>query len=253
MKKLSRKDLELIGERVFRGYNKLPTVQIEKLNKLNPTLLAEELLGLTVDYTHLSKDGLTLGVTSFGDLGIQVYDDDFGEEYYYLDGKTILIEKNLTLPVAVVGRRNFTIMHEVSHHILRMLFPKEYGSQRSHFRMLQTSDKFDWGEWQADVLTSSVLMPKDYIDRARFIFQMEDYIPILHSLTNNSNYQKFCTIADYLGVSKQALAIRMKRLGYIGEAYIGINRHKLIELYKDKDEVLRYGNNEDYCEMPEMQ
>ena len=46
-----------------------------------------------------------------------------------LDGKTILIESDLMKEGANIGRRNYTVSHESCHHILKMLFPHDYGAQ----------------------------------------------------------------------------------------------------------------------------
>ena len=68
-------------------------------------------LGLSFDYRHLSRDRLTLGLTAFeeGD-GVEVFDSPF-EEFYVLDGKTMLIEEDLQNDEEKVGRCNFTKTH----------------------------------------------------------------------------------------------------------------------------------------------
>lgn len=48
------------------------------------------------------------------------------------DGKTILIERDLIEDVENTGRRNFTITHEVSHQVLKMLYPMDYGASQYH-------------------------------------------------------------------------------------------------------------------------
>ena len=55
--------------------------------------MLEKVLGLTVEYMHLSYDGDILGLTSFGELGVQVFENDDEESFYFLDGKTVLVRR----------------------------------------------------------------------------------------------------------------------------------------------------------------
>ena len=71
--------------------------EVEALNKKLAELSGEELtrlLGLTIDHRHLSEDGLTLGLTSYEEVGVEVFGNE-QEEMYFLDGSTVLIEENL--------------------------------------------------------------------------------------------------------------------------------------------------------------
>ena len=115
MRRLSRKDLESISLRVLQAYWRIADVQ-ETPWYIDPDLLLTSLLGLKVDYRHLSPDGLTLGVTSFEPVEIVLPGDD-GEKLLSLDGKTVLIEQDLQEDRRLFGRRNFTLTHEASHHI----------------------------------------------------------------------------------------------------------------------------------------
>lgn len=72
LKRLSRKSLEAIAERVIRAYMKLPEVANRPVYRIYPETLAEKLLGLKIDYQHLSVDGSILGLTSYGKIGIEL-------------------------------------------------------------------------------------------------------------------------------------------------------------------------------------
>ena len=122
MKVLSRADLEAIGERVIRAYATLPGVAGQALERVDIDHLCHDLLGLQIDYRHLSRDGVKLGLTSFCKIGVEVFPEDGETEYsedqfYMLDGKTLLIESELAREGANVGRRNYTVSHESCHHI----------------------------------------------------------------------------------------------------------------------------------------
>lgn len=126
MPQLFRRDLEGIACRVFTAYKRLSEVSNEETNCIDPELLTRRLLGLALDYCHLSKDGSVLGLTSFAEIGVEIFDTPDTQTFYYLDGKTVLIETDLASDATQLGRYNFTVAHEVSHQILAMLFPSEY-------------------------------------------------------------------------------------------------------------------------------
>ena len=75
MRYLSRNDLEKIATRVFNDYKHLPQFVDRQVDRVDPEILACELCGLHIDYFHLSKDGLTLGMTAFKEVGVELYDD----------------------------------------------------------------------------------------------------------------------------------------------------------------------------------
>ena len=69
---------------------------------MDTSLLVKELLRLNVEYRHLSKDRLTLGMTCFEEIGIELSESE--GEWFFFDGKTVLIEEDLRAPSACVGR-----------------------------------------------------------------------------------------------------------------------------------------------------
>lgn len=65
-----------------------------------------------VEYQHLSYDGSILGMTSFTEMGVQVFEDDDNEAFFFLDGKTVLVEKDLNFDSKLKGRKNFTLINK---------------------------------------------------------------------------------------------------------------------------------------------
>lgn len=218
---LSYNDLDAIAARVFRAYSKLPEVQeAGQLLYIDPNLLLKQLLGLTIEYRHISTDGTTLGITAYDEVGVEICDED--EDLFYFDGKTVLIEKDLQTEDQT-GRRNFTIVHEGCHHILKMLFPKDYGSGANARRVLRYRDMRSERireEWQVDRLTSSILMPQELVEQAMSLVGQNGRIDMLNSVWRRKEYERFCNMCYLLGVSKQALSIRMMRLGLLGEEHL---------------------------------
>lgn len=99
MKYLSRNDLETIGGRVIAAYKRLPAISGQALERVDIDSLCQELLGLRIDYARLSLNGEKIGLTSSCDIGVEVFPEDPSsteEQYYMLDGKTILIESDLS-------------------------------------------------------------------------------------------------------------------------------------------------------------
>lgn len=226
MKQLSRKDIEAIAERVVQAYMHLPALQEQDIQRVEPVLLCEELLNLNVDFVRLSLDGSLLGLTSFTELGVGVFEPDDSETIYYLDGKTVLIDSDLRSDIKTAGRCNFTITHEASHQILKMLYPKEYGARANrqiHYYKSGQSRKHcitDWEEWQANTLASAILLPKQFIEKAMLLFGFRTKVYMLNRIYAPDVYSRFKDMALLLGSSMTALAIRMKYLGLLEQDYL---------------------------------
>lgn len=227
MKQLKRTDIEQIGNRIFNAYRKLPCVSSHgHISRVDPDVVLNCILGVDIQYHHLSEDGLTYGMTSTGELGVSLCDMD---ELFILDGKTVLIEKNMLKNPKMAGRCNFTKCHEASHHIFKMLYPNDYGSENdgtptkvyfSRERMYSPHQPRDWEEWQADTLASYILMPEYLIGQGMFWLGMGERIELLNKIYSPYMYEKFCMLADMLGASKTALAYRMEKLGLIKENHL---------------------------------
>ena len=128
MKILKRTDIEAIGNRVYTAYRKLPKIAEQRMIcAVDPDILLTDLLGLRVDYKHLSIDRSIYGATSTRAARVLLCKEELPEDLYYLDGKTILIETDLQKDSLMAGKCRFTKCHEASHHIYKMLYPQFYG------------------------------------------------------------------------------------------------------------------------------
>ena len=217
---LDNNALEKVSVRVLRAYWKLPTAK-ETPWYVDPDLLLSELLGLSIQFRHLSNDGLTLGMTSYAPVDIALPDCAPGE-VVCLDGKTVLIEKDLEQPDSVVGRRNFTVMHEGCHHILNMLYPGACsGGEKDRriikYRLSKPRSSTGSEEWQADALTSCLLMPADLLRRNMRLVGLPEHLDYLNPVWRKQSYEQFVSLSELMGVSKQALSYRMKKLRLLGE------------------------------------
>lgn len=135
-----------------------------------------------------------------------------------------------------MGRCNFTKSHEAGHQILKMLFPKEYGGngQMLHFCLAKPPKQkaVNWVEWQANAIASVILMPIDIVKQAMFLFNLGDKIGMINKVYATREYEQFSAMADFLGVSKTALSIRLSQLGLVEKNYFN-NPYDLTNVYYD--------------------
>ena len=226
MKHLSRFDIEAIADKYVQAYMALPDVRNTQIYRIDPELLLEKVLGLNVEYQHLSYDGSILGMTSFTEMGVQVFEDDDNEAFFFLDGKTVLVEKDLNFDSKLKGRKNFTLMHEGSHQIFKMLFPNDYG-------VTQKSAGVHYYKANSE---RNILLPENLIKQGMYLFGLGEKIECLNKIYFPGIYKRFDALADFLGCSKKALAIRMKQLGLLKKEYLD-NPFDLVTVYPEVSEL----------------
>lgn len=93
MKHLSRFDIEAIADKYVQAYMALPDVRNTQIYRIDPELLLEKVLGLNVEYQHLSYDGSILGMTSFTEMGVQVLFHKNGFPVQKEKGFVIIIDR----------------------------------------------------------------------------------------------------------------------------------------------------------------
>lgn len=237
MKHLSRKDIEAIAEKYIEAYMKLPELKDTPIYRIDPELFLTRVLGLNIGYEHLSYDNSLLGITAFEEIVVKVLDGSDREEDLLIDGNTVLIETDLKHDGKYKGRKNFTLMHEGSHQIFKRLFPNDYGKNASApLRCYRANSErsgriTDWEEWQANALASATLLPPKLISQGMFLFGLGEKIECLNKLYRPEEFERFAALADFLGSSKKALAIRMKQLGLVKKEYLD-NPFDMINIYK---------------------
>lgn len=235
---MSRYEIEAIANRIIAAYKNLPEVRGQKVNRIEPELLICNLLDLSMDYHILSPNGSILGLTACGEVDVPIYDNSNSSEYYHLDGRTVLIDKRLLSDNANIGRCHFTQVHEACHQVFKMLFPKQYmtspAARQIHYctnrRCVQ-----DWEEWRTDALTSAILMPYDLVRSNMAVFGLDAPIHRLNKVFAPNEYSRFCEMASYMGVSKQALSIRLQHIGLLKKNYLE-NPYELVDIYLDAED-----------------
>lgn len=237
---LSRSDIEAIAAHVISDYKKLPRFQGQPVSRIDPNVLACELCGLLIDHFHLSVDGTVFGLTACNEMEVKVYSGKGHPLIFHLDGRTLLVERTLRDDPAQRGRYHFTIMHEVAHQILERRFPHPREKARNRvfcYRgQVQHPPIQDWEEWQADNLASALLLPVDMVWSSLQRFDLGNGIEMLNRVYRPQEYERFCRMAEYLGASKQALAIRLKRLGLLKLDFLK-EPYALTDIYPDEDDL----------------
>lgn len=234
---LSRADLERIAGTVVTQYYQAISHMGTMPAPVDPVALAKVVLGLDTHYLPLSGDGSVLGMACFQETTLEVYNIDGVPFQVELSGRDIVIDCSLQ-DEDKRGRHNFTAAHELSHHILVRLFPEDYRhllNCRTHVLYRDTRRSRDWEEWQADVMAAAIIMPAETISCCMEMFGLGKRLDMVSSFCRAKEFERFCDIATYLGVSKKALAIRMKQLGLLGEEYLA-NPTAPLDIWKDEDD-----------------
>ena len=239
-KYLSRKELEDIADKVTRKYFHLLHATTGSLPPIDPILLAEEIVHLKVRFLPLCSDGSILGLTAFDSIDLNFNMSDGSTFTEHISNGDVVIDSTLQ-ESGVLGRCNFTIAHETGHQILYNLFPADYGAvcnRKSHIMYRREKESHNWVEWQADSLAAFIMMPRILISESMYRFDLGDKVEMLNRVFRPAEYQRFCDMATYLGVSKQALSIRLKQLGYLDNErdYLS-NPYELLRIYCDESEL----------------
>lgn len=230
MKFFTQSEMEVIARPYIAAYERFMSRFEKRCYRVEPAAMAE-MLNLKVKYCHLTTDDSELGTTSVTDEWYDVF-DDVGRLYpIHLDGKTVLLERNLLTTDLGMGQHNFTLMHEIAHQILSRSYPETFRQRNPVYRKRI--------EQQINRLGSILLLPEKYVRNALCLFQMPDGIDTLNRLFYSKEYERFCDMADFFVVSKTTLAIRLKQLGLLKRDNLN-NPYEIIDIYGEDDN----GNNQ---------
>lgn len=214
--KLTRRtseELERIAEHWLKRYDPERLIKTKSIEVYN---VVESLLGVPYDWKRLSPDGSILGLTTFEDGNIPVWEKRNGvwvQNKLYCECGTIVIEESLTtLPYR--GRENFTVIHEVFHQILHKSYfqgkrvKAKLALNRSIGRMsvLKTDD--DFCEFQANICAAAFLMPRELVKRTLVKMTGSNRI----CLANYRNNAIIKGMAEIFSVSKSAMRNRLENL-----------------------------------------
>ena len=66
--------------------------------------------------------------------------------------------------------------------------------------------EINWKEWQADTLASVLLMPKDIVKQALYLFGFGETIPRINRVYSSEDYRRFSMMAELVIRPKQMTA-----------------------------------------------
>jgi Zn-dependent peptidase ImmA (M78 family) len=229
---LSRKEIDDIGENLVKDFN--PSALITP-QEIDIDLLAQDYLGMEQDFQYLSHCGVYLGMTVFNDTGkVPVYDPNLNRANYISAKAHTVIIDNTLLAENQQHRYRFTMGHEVSHDFLHTeyfaydpnqlaLFGKSFDfpmvqcrvdSKKLEVKQQKSWTDRDWMEWQANALSSAILMPKSVVlkvagDVAKGCTE-KHLIP----------YAEIRKVSEIFNVSFEAAMYRLKELNVISTNFV---------------------------------
>ncbi len=226
---LSRKQIDIIGEGLVREFKPEALVTPQEIDV---DLFAQDYLGMDQDFAYLSHCGVYLGMTVFNDTDkVPVYDPATQQaEYMSAKAHTVIIDKTL-LAENQEHRYRFTMGHEASHEFLHKEYFAYDPNQLTIFDFMgespapmvqcrvdtkkldtatqKTWNDRDWMEWQANALSSSILMPKCMVELVVADIKSRKLPQYLAS------YAMVEEVSSVFNVSFEAATYRLRQLNLI--------------------------------------
>ena len=218
---LGKDEIDDIGERLIKDFFPRAT---EVPTAIGIDSFAQNYLGLYQDFQYLSHNGVYLGMTVFRDSNeVPVYDPETRRaEFITARARTIIID-NVLLDNRQEQRYRFTVGHEAAHAILHSGYFRCTSERTGGEPIIQCrKDKSvfssgrktvwtdsDWMEWQANNLSSSLLMPRSMVHK------LTDGMDAKSSAFQSATCMR--VVSNTFNVSLQAAEIRLKDLGILGD------------------------------------
>ena len=178
---LSRAEIDQIGESLVADFN--PDA-VKEPTEIDIDRFITRYLGMEQDFQYLSHCGLYLGMTVFNDSDrVTVFNPDkWCAEFISAKAGTVIIDNSL-LADNQEHRYRFTAGHEAAHGVLHTEYFAQLAkknasavdimpmvqcradSTRVHKNTSRMRTDADWMEWQANSLSSSILMPVVWLSR----------------------------------------------------------------------------------------
>lgn len=221
---LSKAEIEIIAERLIEDF--CPEAMKNPM-EIDVDSFVLNYLGMKQDFQYLSHNGIYLGMIIFNDTNkVPIYKPETNTaEYIKAKARTVIIDNNL-LEEEQEHRYRYTMGHEGSHDVLHKGYFSYNSNQLSLFESIGEAfiqcravsingnfkpvDKWndrDSMEWQANYLSSALLMPKKMVHK------------LINSLPKRNDIFKEATfvheVVKTFNVSWQAAEIRLSNLGII--------------------------------------
>lgn len=219
---LSKNDIDNIGERLVEDF--CPQALTSPM-EIDVDRFLTRYLGMEQDFQYLSHCGMYLGMTVFNDTDkVVVYNPQHNRaEYISARAGTVIIDNNL-LDEKQEHRYRFTVGHEAAHGVLHpcyfaynpnqlTLFGTDYipmiqcrvDNTRNCKKPVACWTDSDRMEWQANRLSSAILMPKKMVIAVAQRAERR---------SNNVNAALEAVVSTF-NVSNEAACYRLQDLGLV--------------------------------------
>ena len=211
---LSYQDLDVIADSILREFKPgrvtLDAIDVERL--------ARSFLGLHIRYERLSDDFSILGATTFSPVELELLCHG-KTQVISLPANAVLLEERLLLDKKQqLGRRRFTLAHECAHQILHRYENADNPTpevQKRTYSLRDLKSQEDWNEWQANALGAALLMPKAVIAGCMRKYACGRKLICYEHAFSYHDYWVMKNICEILEVSRSALEMRLRQLGYL--------------------------------------
>mgnify|MGYP001054699515 CR=1 FL=1 len=217
---ISYSELEELGETIVKAY-------LRKTNGCNALCvdidgLVTDYLGLKVVYENIAEDDPNkIAFLSNGKRPLWVSRN--GERIQIVFPKGTAVLDKVLLSESESSRRRFTLGHEGAHSVIAKqnpmqdvgCFHNEFDSERV-YTIKEQRELMSFSEAQADRLSSVFLMPRFILRKVMKKYNCEKGLPVYGwNVFAPEDKLKLRKISDCMGVSYQALVIRLKTLGLL--------------------------------------
>ncbi len=239
---LNKQEIDVIGEELIRDFcPKAMEVPME----IDIDGFVERYLGMTQDFQYLSHCGVYLGMTVFNDTNkIPVYNPSkHCAEYASAKARTVIID-SLLLEEGQEHRYRFTMGHEGGHDIFHSRYfgydPNQFSFfdrgetpmiqcrtdiQRENRKPVEQWTDKDRMEWQANRLSSALLMPKS------MVLKLVESLPPQDKLFRDATYA--IKVSKTFNVSSEAAKYRLLELGIVQRERSNRTMQVCLDIVKD--------------------
>ena len=217
---ISYDELEELGETIVKEYVK----QTKRSDALCVDIegLVTDYLGLTVVYDNIAEDEINkIAFLSNGKYPLWVYRN--GKRRQVVFPKNTVVVDKVLLSENEIGRLRFTLGHEGAHSIITKqnpmqdvaCFHNEFNPERIYTAEEQ-KELLSFSEAQADRLSSVLLMPRFILKKVLKKYGYTEGVPVYGwTVFAPKDKVQLRKMTNCMGVSFQALVIRLKTKGYL--------------------------------------
>lgn len=217
---ISYDELEELGETIVKAY-------VNKTKQYNTYCvdiegLVTDYLGLTVVYETIAEDDPNkIAFLSNGKRPLTIIYE--GQRTAVVFPKNTVIVDKFLLGENESSRRRFTLGHEGAHSVIAKQNPmqdvgcfyNEFDPER-HYTFDEQRELLSFSEAQADRLSSIFLMPRFILQKVMKKYKCENGLSVYGwNVFAPDEKIKLRKMADCMGVSYQALVIRLRTLGLL--------------------------------------